>query len=241
MTTGARATAGRSGVDDTFAEVERLLFNCETTGHFEQAQSLLAGLAAGTSDAKTLARVYGQRAHVAALRFDYVEQSQRLGIAEAGVKAAKQGLALDPSCLEANTWGAATMGLHGLEMGVLSSLFYLRSIRDHALAALRVDEAYASALAHQILADVYRLSPPAPVGIRDRAAALDHLLHARELAPECPMAKLRLAELYLSLRKKSLAAEQLDLVLAQRIEENGPVFADRCHDRARDLMRKARS
>jgi tetratricopeptide (TPR) repeat protein len=231
----------RPATDGSFAEIEHLLFHCEAPGHFGRVETLLDDVTAGTDDPKVLAKAYAQRAHVAALRADYVDGHERLDVAEAGVRAAKRGLELDPSGLEINLWTAAVMGVHSMAMGLLSSLLYLRPIRDHAQAALELDESYASALAHQILADLYRLSPPAPLGMRNRAAARDHLLRARELAPDCPMAKIRLAELYLSLRRKNLAAEQAELVLAQEIDERGPVFADRCRDRARQLLSKARS
>lgn len=241
MTNQRAPEPGRSITDGTFAEIDRLLFHCETPGHFDRVEALLDDVAAGTDDPTVLAKACAQRAHAAALRADYVEGPERLAIAEAGVDAAKRGLALHPQGLEINLWAAAVMGVHSMAMGLLSSLLYLRPIRDHAQASLELDESYANALAHQILADLCRLSPPAPLGIRDRAAARDHLLRARELAPECPMAKLRLAELYLSLRRKDLAAEQAQLVLAQEIDENGPVFAARCRDRARQLLAKAAS
>lgn len=244
MTTEARSSTtsppASSAETDPFAEVERLLYTCETPGHLDRAEALLDNLGEHANDEETLARVYGQRVHVIVLRHRYAEPARRQALAEAGVVLTRQSLELDPDCLEANTWGAVAQDIHGVAMGPLTGmLYYLRSSRDLAQNAVRVDETYADAMAHQVLADRYRLSPPPPVGIRDRPAALRHLLRARQLAPECPQAKLRLAELYLSLRKPDLAAEQLDLVLGQPIDKYGPVFAEQCRSRARQLRTAA--
>lgn len=226
-------------LDAAFAEVERLLFTCETADHFDRADALLDQIAETSDQPATLARVYGQRSHAAVLRYDYAEGLERLATAATAVQLARRGLELDPNCLEANAWGAAAMRAHGPEMGFAGIGYYLPAILDLAGNALRDDESYAGALAHQILADCYRLSLPAPIGHRDHPAAMRHLLRARELAPDCPAAKLRLAELYLSMRKpelNALAGQQLDLVLHQQIDERGPVFADRCRAKARQLQ-----
>lgn len=231
--------AGRPGsLDEAFAEVERALFTCETAGHFERAETLLDQIAETSDDPAILARVYGQRAHAAVLRYDYAEGRERLAVAGTAVHLARRGLELDPDCLEANVWAAAAMCAHGPEMGFAGIGYYLQQILHLAGSALRSDETYADALAHQILADCHRLSLPAPMGVRDHPTALRHLLRARELAPHCPTTRLRLAELYLGMSRSepnALAEEQLDLVLSQQIDERGPIFADRCRARARQL------
>lgn len=236
----ALAPTGRpGGIDEAFAEVERLLWTCETAGHFDQADALLDQIADTCDQPATLARVYGQRAHAAVLRYDYAEGLQRLATAATAVRLARRGLELDPGCIDANTWGAAAMCAHGPQMGFAGLGYYIQPILGLARNALRVDESYADALAHQLLADCYRLSLPAPMGARDHSAALEHLLRARALAPDAPAAKLRLAELYLAMRRpelNALAEEQLDLVLNQHIDERGPVFAERCRDKARQLQ-----
>ena len=107
---------GRPGsLDEAFAEVERLLFTCETAGHFDRADALLDQIAETSDQPATLARVYGQRAHAAVLRYDYTEGLERLTTAGTAVQLARRGLELDPDCLEANAWGAAAMRAHGPE------------------------------------------------------------------------------------------------------------------------------
>ncbi len=130
------------------------------------------------------------------------------------------------------------MGYHGLEMGIISALHYMGQVKACAERVVALDEVYHSALGHQILGDLHRLTPPAPLGFGNKQKAMEHLLRARELAPECPQAKLRLAELYLSQRKKELARQQIQLVLDQDIFERGPVFAAKMKARASDLQKK---
>lgn len=224
--------------EQTFEHVEQLLYRCETDDNLDRAESILLQVAQETRDPEILARVYAELAQVEFWRYEYAPQDRRLTVAAKGVKLAKRALEYDSNHLQANAWAAAMMGLHGLEMGILSSLFYIGQVRDCAERALQVDEAYHSALPHQILGDLFRLTPPSPVGFRDKQKALAHLQRARALAPACPQAKLRLAELYVNLRKDDLARRELQAVLGQEIEERGPLFAAKYKQKAADMAKK---
>ena len=117
-------------------EVKELLYFCEADNNLEKAETLLKQIAEAADDTSVLAKIYGMLAQVENYRFEYANESQRLAIAEKGVKLARQGLEYDDNCVEANSWAASMMGIHGLEMGILSSLFYLRPIKEHADKAL---------------------------------------------------------------------------------------------------------
>lgn len=224
-------------VDEQLHEVEALLYHCERSGNPEKAEALLSAVAASTDDPAVLATVFGLRAQAQLLLYDDAEPSGRRALAETGVRLARRALEHDPENLHANAWGAALMGVHGLEMGLLSALFYLKDIKASAEKVLRLDETYHSAMAHQILGDLHRLAPPSPIGVRDYARALEHLRRARSLSV-CPMAKLRLAELYITLRKPDLAREEIRAALAQEIDERGPRYEARCRARARELAQR---
>ena len=103
---------------------------------------------------------------------------------------------------------------------------------------MELDPSYHSATGHQILGELYRLTPPPPLAYGNRQKALEHLLQAKELAPDCPVAKTHLAELYISQRKKDLAREEIRLILNQEIVERGPFYAAKMKARARDLEKK---
>src|SRR6266568_3392158 len=147
----------------TIQEVESLFFSCERAGNLERAEALLAALASSTQDPTVLAIVFGERAQAQVLRYDDAALAERRSIAEVGARLAKKALAHDGDNLYANAWAAAAMGIHGMEMGILSALFYLRDIQAAAEKVLRLDEAYHSAMAHQILGDLYRITPPRPI------------------------------------------------------------------------------
>lgn len=218
----------------TFEEVEALLHRWEDPGNPERAEALLAQIAASTGDRAVLATVLGLRAQARWLSYEDAPPSERRALAEGGVGLARRALEHDPGSLHANAWAAALMGVHGLEMGILGALFYLKEIQAAAEKVLRIDETYHGALAHQILGELHRLAPPRPIGVRDYGRALEHLTRARRLS-DCPMAKLRLAELYLALRKPDLAREEVHAALAQDIDERGPRYEARCRARAREL------
>lgn len=221
-----------------FETVADLFYRVEAGDNLDQAETLLESLSKSESDPAILARVYAELAQAQIWRYEYAQANQRLAFAEKGVKMATRALEYDPNNLQANFWAAATMGTHGMEMGIMSSLFYLGRIKTHCEQTLQLDETYQNAAAHQILADLYRMTPPKPIGIGDKQKALVHLLRARELAPTCPKAKLRLAELYINLRKKDLARREIQLLLDQDIPEHGPIYAEKVKAQARDLLLK---
>ena len=221
-----------------FETVEDLFYRVETGNNLDQAETLLESLSKNESDPAILARVYAELAQAQVWRYEYAPANQRLAFAEKGVKLANRALEYDQNNLQANFWAAATMGTHGMEMGIMSSLFYLGRIKAHCERVLQLDETYQSAAAHQILGDLYRMTPPRPIGMGDKQKALEHLQRARELAPTCPKAKLRLAELYISLRKKDLARQEIQLLLDQEIPEHGPIYAEKVKLQARDLLSK---
>ncbi len=219
-------------------EIERLLYKCEKDNNLNKAEELLHKLAESIDDSSILARINAELVQVEFWRYEYAVQDDRLAIAERGVALAKKALEYDSDNLEANAWAAAIKGLHGLEMGILSSLFYIKKVREHAEHVLEIDETYHSAIAHQILGDLYRLTPPSPIGMKNTTKAMEHLLKARELAPDCPQAKLRLAEMYLTKRQKEKARIEINLLLEQNIEERGPIYAENCRAKGRKLLKK---
>lgn len=221
-----------------FTEVKPLLYFCEADNNLVKAEALLKQIAEATEEPAVLAKVYGMLAQVENYHFEYVPENQRLAVAEKGVKLAKKALEYDDNCVEANSWAASMMGIHGLEMGILSSLFYLGPIRRYAEKALQLDETYHYAQPHLILGELYRLSPPSPIGVRDMNKALEHLLRSVELGSDDPQAKFHLAELYISLRKKDLARAELSSLLEQDIKVRGPIYAANWKEKARKLQEK---
>jgi hypothetical protein len=225
-------------LDEIFKEVDDLLYYCEKDGNIDRAVSLLESQLNSVKDNSTLARIYGILAQAQFWRHYYAPESELLAIAEKGVNLAKKGLELDPNSLHANTFAAMLMGIHGLEMGIMSSLFYIKHVKACAERGMEIDETYFDAGPHVILGDLYRLAPPPPIGCGNKKQAVEHLARASELAPHSPVARLRLAEAYIRVRKKDLARQEAEFVLNQDIEERGPIFAENMKQWAQDILKK---
>lgn len=221
-----------------FDEIEKLFYSCEEDNNLEKVEIQLNQLAENSDDSAVLAKVYGKLAQVENYRYEYAPSSERSAIAEKGVILAKKGLEYDKNSIDANSWAASMMGIHGIEMGILSSLFYLAPIRKHAEKALELDEAYHYGQPHIIMGELYRLTPPSPIGMRDMSKALEHLTRSVELGPLDPQARFHLAELYISLRKKDLARKEITTLLEQDIKVRGPIYAGNWKLKANKLLEK---
>jgi tetratricopeptide (TPR) repeat protein len=231
-------TSPSTQLDEVFREVDDLLYHCEKEGNINRAVSLLEPQLKTVEDPPTLARIYGILAQAKFWSHYYAPECDRLSIAEEGVNLAKKGLELDPNSLYANTFAAMLMGIHGLEMGIMSSLFYIKHVKACAERGIEIDESYFDAGPHVILGDLYRLAPPPPIGCGNKKKAVEHLARASELAPHSPLARVRLAEAYIRIRKKDLARQEAEFVLNQDIEERGPIFAENMKQWARDILKK---
>lgn len=225
-------------LSSTFDTIENLFFRLEYDDNLSRAEAMLKSLAETVTEPAILTRVYAEMAQAAFWRYEYAPKNELLAIAAKGVKLAGRALEYDPNNLQANAWAAALKGYYGLQMGILSALHYMGEVKAHAERVVEQDPTYHSAMGHQTLGDIYRLTPPPPLAYGNKKKSLEHLLLAKELAPECPQAKWRLAELYVSLRKKDLARKEIQFVLDQEIIERGPIFAAKMKQRVRDLEKK---
>lgn len=225
-------------LETAFERIEQLLYSCENGTNLDLAETALTKIKNEANSPQVLAKVYGKLAQVENYRYEYVSSGEKLAVAEKGVNLAKKGLEYDENNVDANSWAAAMMGIHGMEMGILSSLFYLGPVKKHAEKALQLDESYHYGQPHIILGELYRLSPPSPVGMRNLNKALEHLRRSVELGPEDPQARFHLAELYINLRRKELAFKELETLLSQDIQVRGPVYAENWKAKAGKLREK---
>jgi len=163
------------------------------------ADALLDQIAETSDQPATLARVYGQRAHAAVLRYDYTEGLERLTTAgTAGnwpdgasnwTRTASKPTHGEPQpCAPTARNGVRGIGTTSIDPG-------------SAANALRSDESYAGALAHQVLADCYRLSMPR-LWVYSTARGSKHLC-APASWPPMPRGETALAELYSACASRS--------------------------------------
>ncbi|MBI5118885.1 tetratricopeptide repeat protein [Candidatus Poribacteria bacterium] len=234
----AARTGADSQLEAVFVEVDRFFEQCEEDGNLDKAEAMLTPLRERITDASLLARAYAMLAQAEFWRHYYAPEEERLAIAERGVGLAQKALELHSNNLYANYWAALLMGVHGLEMGILSALFYMDKIKECAERVVELDESYMNGGAHQVLGDLYRLTPPPPVAFGDKEKAVEHLLRANELSPNDPQAKLRLAEAYFSIREKDKARQEADHVLNQKTIVRGPIYTENMKQWARDILAK---
>jgi tetratricopeptide (TPR) repeat protein len=227
-----------SELEEMFDKVDHCIDTCEEDNNLDKAEALLKENLESVSNPADQSRIYAMLAHVEFWRYDYAEEDskERTAIAKKGADLAKKALELDDTNVYSNAWAAAMLGIHGQEEGILSILHYLPKIEGYAKRAVELDPRYNNAMGHQVLGNLYRLSPPKPIGIGSKKKSHEHLSRARELAPTCPVAALSLAELQLARRKKGEAKEAIDFVLDFDIVEHGPIFASRQKDKARELQ-----
>jgi len=225
-------------LDEVFKEVDDLFYLCEKDGNIDRAVSLLEPLLGTIDDPSSLARVHAMLAQAQFWRHYYAPADERLEIAEKGVNLAKKALELDPDNLYANCFAALLMGIHGLEMGIVNSLFYMNKVKACGEKCVEIDESYLEAAPHIVLGDLYRFAPPPPIGCGNKKKSVKHLERARELMPDSSMARVRLAESYLKIRKKDLARQEAEFVLNHDIKERGPRFADDMKAWAKDILRR---
>lgn len=232
------ATATDSELAQMFERVDHFIDQCEKHNNLDRAEALLKEYLEKTSDPAVQSRIYANLAHLEFWRYDYAPEGskERTGIAKKGAELAERALELDDANVYANAWAAAMLGIHGQEEGVLSILHYIPKIESCAKRAVELDESYNNAMGHQVLGNLYRLTPPKPIGVGSKKKALEHLTRSRELAPACPVAALSLAELQLARRKKAEAKEHIEFVLSHEITEHGPIFASRQKGKAKELQ-----
>ncbi len=231
-------TGADTQLDSIFTEVDDLLYSCEKEGNIDRAVSLMEPHLETVDDPATLARVNAMLAQAQFWRHYYAPADERLAAAEKGVNFAKKALELDPDNLYANCFGALLMGIHGLEMGIVNSLFYMYKVKACGEKCVELDESYYEAAPHIILGDLYRFAPPPPIGCGNKKKSVKHLERARELAPDSSMARVRLAESYLKIRKKDLARQEAEFVLNHDIKERGPRFAEDMKQWAREILKR---
>jgi tetratricopeptide (TPR) repeat protein len=231
-----RKQVTNSQLEDVFNEADDLFYHCEKEGNIDRAVSLLEPYLASVDDPSTLARVHAMLAQARFWRHYYAPEGERLEAAEKGVNLATKALGLDPDNLYANCFAALLMGIHGLEMGVVNSLFYMNKVKACAEKCVEIDESYLEAAPHIVLGDLYRFAPSPPIGCGNKKKSVKHLERARDLAPHSSMARVRLAESYLKVRKKDLARQEAEFVLNNDIKERGPRFAEDMRQWARDIL-----
>lgn len=144
---------------------------------------------------------------------EYAEPEDKLFYFKEGVECGKQGVEIDEDCVEANFWLAANRGSFGQEKGIMQSLFLVNPIKEGVERVMEFDEGYFYGGPFRILGRLYHKAPGFPISIGDNRKAEEYLQKAVELGPRFFLNHLFLAELYVTIREKDKAREQLEWIL----------------------------
>ncbi|MCO6512173.1 MAG: hypothetical protein J5I65_15420 [Aridibacter famidurans] len=144
---------------------------------------------------------------------EYADPDEKLFYFNEGVEYGEQGVEIDEDCVEASFWLAANWGSYGQEKGIMKSLFLVNPIKEAVERVMEHDEGYFYGGPYRILGRLYNKAPGFPISIGDNKKAEGNLLKAVELGPKFFLNHLFLAELFISMREKEKAREQLEWIL----------------------------
>lgn len=131
-----------------------------------------------------------------------------------GVKIGETAVQKNPNDVAAHLWYAANMGSHGVERGIMASLFYINPIIEHGTKAIDLDETYFHAAPLRLMGRFYHQCPGWPISKGDINKGMSLLEKAVNIAPDFLQNKVYLAEIYMAKRKKREARKLLDEILA---------------------------
>jgi tetratricopeptide (TPR) repeat protein len=147
--------------------------------------------------------------------FDWADlatnDTQRASIAQQGIAAARQGVALDPKSAPAYYYLGMNLGLFA-QTRLLGALKLLDEMESSWKRSIALDATFDYAGAHRSLGILYRDAPGWPASLGDRNHAKEHLKKAVELCPAYPDNQLLLLESYLKWGDKKAAATLLGTV-----------------------------
>ncbi|MBX7057741.1 MAG: hypothetical protein K1X75_06710 [Leptospirales bacterium] len=154
------------------------------------------------------------------------------------VEMGKQAVEANPASVKAQLWYAASMGSHGMERGIMSSLFYLGPIEKHGKLALDLDQNYFDAAALRLLGRFYHQAPGWPIGAGDLKKSLQMLQKAVEIAPNFPYNHLYLGEALAASGKKADGKQKIQHVLDMPARPGLELLFERCKADAAEAIKK---
>jgi tetratricopeptide (TPR) repeat protein len=175
--------------------------------------------------------------HFASACFDQCEFSRndadRARVANEGIAACRQALALDPNLAAAHYYlGMDLAQLARTEL--IGALGLLGDVEKEWETAIKLDEHFDYAGPDRNLGLLYRDAPGWPLSIGSRVQARQHLMRAVSLHPEYPENHLNMIEAHLKWQNHSesvLAAKALEKILPEAQKKfTGPVWESNWDD-----------
>lgn len=166
------------------------------------------------------------------------DQSKKTKLFQAGIEAAKKGVALDGARVEAHFWFAANEGEYADLKGALQSLGLVKTIRKEFEAALAINPAYENGAIYSALGQI-DLNLPRLLGGNERRG-IERLEEGLKVGPSNAELKVTLAEIYQKKGKRDEAKKLFESVLNGTDPARSPIEMEELRTKARTLLDKVK-
>ena len=177
----------------------------------EKALNLYTGMLASASAPRPL--VLAQLARTCFILGDMVPKQSSADYYRKGQTYAKMLIHEAPNLTQGHYWLGLNMCGEADACGYMVGRRLLPQIVEQLERALALSATYDQAGAHRILGRIYYEAPAWPMSVGDMQKSLEHLKAAVRLAPDNSTNHLYLAQTLYRLHFRSLAQQQLELVL----------------------------
>lgn len=177
----------------------------------EKALKLYERVLASASAPRAL--VLARLARTSFILGDLAAKQQREDYYRKGQMYAERLIHEDPNRTEGHYWLALNLCGQADACGYMVGRRLLPQIVEELERSLALSENYDQAGAHRVLGRIYFQAPAWPMSVGDMQKSLHHLQTAVKLAPENSTNHLYLAQTLYSLHYRSLAQQQLEMVL----------------------------
>lgn len=166
------------------------------------------------------------------------DQAKKSKLFQAGIEAAKKGVALDGARVDAHFWFAANEGEYADLKGALQSLGLVKTIRKEFEAALAINPAYENGAIYSALGQI-DLNLPRLLGGNERRG-IERLEEGLKVGPTNAELKVTLAEVYQKKGKRDEAKKLVESVLSGNDPARSPIEMEELRTKARALLDKVK-
>ncbi len=206
------ATTGLLAAPAPMAEADALLQSPTLdTAQAEKALNLYTGMLSSNSAPRPL--VLAQLARTSFIMGDLSSKKYCEGYYRKGKVYAETLIHEDPDFVPGHYWLALNLCGIAEACGYMTGRRLLPQIIEQLERVVALDGTYNQAGAHRVLGRIYFEAPAWPMSVGDLQKSLEHLRTAVRLAPDNSTNHLYLAQTLARLHYRSLARQQLEMVL----------------------------
>ncbi|HEY7162677.1 MAG TPA: tetratricopeptide repeat protein [Acidobacteriota bacterium] len=148
----------------------------------------------------------------------FTNASDPITVFTKGVEAGKQAVAINPNGCFGHFWYGVNAALEAENSGKLHALGLIDTIKDEMKRTIEIDPKCECGGPQRVLGKLYSKIPFFKGGSKSKA--ISYLNESLDICPTDTQSRIFLAEVYTDDGKKSLAMQQLELVLKQEPDPN---------------------